>query len=89
MSVERQDASIFAYTLVEHVADLHGDDAADDYLAEVVSEVMDLCPGVKERFVAAVLADLADEIARREDSRFSHATIELINQIEADWRNDS
>ena len=86
---ERQDAGTFAYTLVEHLADEHGDDDAQAYLIEVVEEVMLLDPGVKEHVVDAVLADLKEDIARREDSRYSHAIVQLIAQIQTDWSNDS
>ena len=86
---ERQDAGIFAYALVEHVADQEGDAAAQAYLIEVIEEVMQLCPAVREHFSDLLLGELVEEIARREDSRHSHAVIELIKAIEQDWRNDA
>ena len=48
---------------------------------------MMLCPGVRERFSDELLAELKEEIARREDPKYAHATITLIETIEADWRN--
>ncbi len=83
---ELPDAGTFAYRLSEHVADLVGDGHADAYLAEVVGELMLLCPGIKDRFSDGLLGELKEEIAQREDPRFSHATITLIESIEADWK---
>ncbi len=84
---ELPDAGTFAHQLAEHVTDLVGDENADAYLAEVVGELMLLCPGVKDRFSDELLGELKEEIARREDPRYAHATIMLIEVIEADWRN--
>ena len=86
---ERQDAGTFAYALVEHVADQEGDDAAQAYLIEVVEEVMLLDPGVREHFSDALLTELKEKVARREDSHHAHATVELISQIEQDWRQQA
>jgi hypothetical protein len=85
---EQIDAGTFAYQLSEHVTDRVGDEHADAYLAEVVGELMLLCPGIRERFSDELLIELKEEIAQREDPRFSRATIALIETIEADWRND-
>ncbi len=84
---EQADAGTFAYQLSEHVADLVGDGHADAYLAEVVGELMLLCPAVRERFADQLLGELKEEIARREDPRYAHATITLIDEIEDEWRN--
>ena len=84
---ELPDAGTFAYQLSEHVADRLGDEHADAYLAEVVGELMLLCPAIRERFADEFLGELKEEIAQREDPRFSHATITLIESIEADWRS--
>ena len=86
---ERQDAGVFAYGLVEYIADREGDERAQGYLIEVVDEVMSLEPGVREHFCDLFLTELCEEIARREDPRHAHATVELIRQIENDWRNDA
>jgi len=88
MSRERVDPGVFAYQLVEHVADVEGDENADAYLAEVVSEVMELHPAVKERFVDAVLTDLIEEVVRVEDPKYSRAVVQLIEDIASGWRND-
>ena len=84
---EQTDAGTFAYQLSEHVADRVGDENADAYLAEVVGELMLLCPAIRERFSDELLGELKEEIARREDLKHSHATITLIEQIENDWRS--
>lgn len=85
---EAQDAGTFAYTLIEHLADEHGE-GAQAYLIEVVDEVMLLEPGVREHFADLLLGELCEEVARREDARHSHATVELISAIQADWRQQS
>ena len=84
---ELPDAGTFAYQLAEHVAERVGDEHADAYLAEVVGELMLLCPAVREGFADELLGELKEEIAQREDPKHSHATITLIESIEADWRN--
>ena len=58
------------------------------YLAEVVGELMLLCSVIRERFSDELLGELKEEIAQREDPRYAHATITLIEQIENDWRNN-
>ena len=88
-SEERQDAGMFAYTLVEHVADVEGDEHADEYLIAVIDEVMQLCPAAREHFSDLLLTELKEEIVRREDSRHSRAVVGLIEQIENDWSNDA
>jgi hypothetical protein len=35
-----------------------------------------------------LLSELKEEIATREDPKYAHATITLIESIEAKWRND-
>jgi len=85
---ERVDPGTFAYQLCEHVADVEGDEHAQEYLVEVVDEIMLLEPGVREHLSNALLADLKEELVRREDAKFVHATITLIEEIEQDWRND-
>ncbi|MDP9484679.1 MAG: hypothetical protein M3Q49_02605 [Actinomycetota bacterium] len=88
MSEERQDPEMMAYTFSEHIADQEGD-AAQEYLVRFVDELLTLEPGLAERMTDAVLTDLAEEIARREDPKHAHATIELIRQIEEEWRRDA
>ena len=85
---EQTDAGTFAYQLVEHVADRVGEEHADAYLAEVVYELFELVPGLRQRFSHALLAELKEEIARKEDPKHSHATIQLIHRIENDWRSN-
>ena len=73
---------------MEHLADEHGD-GAQAYLIEIVDEVMVLEPGVREHFSDLLLGELCEEIARREDPKHSHATVELIAAIQAGWRQES
>ncbi len=84
---EQTDAGTFAYQLSEHIADRVGDENADAYLAEVVDELFGLVPGLRHHFSDALLIELKEEIARCEDPKHSHATITLIESIEADWRS--
>ena len=85
---ELPDAGTFAYQLTQHLGDLLGYGHADAYLAEVVGELMLLCPAIRERFADELLGELKEEIAQREDPRYSRATIGLIESIEADWRSN-
>lgn len=85
---ELPDAETLAYQLSEAVADQEGD-SAQEYLARFVDELFVLEPGLAERLTDTVLTDLAEEVARREDSHFAHATVELIAQIQTEWRNDA
>lgn len=82
---ERQDAGIFAYTLVEHVADQEGDENAQSYLIEVVDEVMLLEPGVKEHFTDMLLTELVEEMHRL-GARHCAALVELIR---TKWGQDA
>lgn len=84
---EEPDPETFAYSLISHLLDEHGEGAAEPYLIRVVAEVMELEPGVRQRLSDLLLTEIKEEIARREDPRFSRATITLIESIEADWRN--
>ena len=59
------DPGIFAYQLCEHVADVEGDEHAQEYLIEVVGEIMLLEPGLREHFAGALLVDLVEELIRR------------------------
>ncbi|MDP9476633.1 MAG: hypothetical protein M3R38_13270 [Actinomycetota bacterium] len=88
MGEERQDAATFAYTLVEHLADEHGD-GAQAYLIGVVDEVMILEPAVREHFADALLGELKEEVARKEDPKHSRAVVALIEDIEKEWRQQS
>ena len=78
-----------AYQLSKAVADERGDENAQAYLAAFVDELFVLEPGLAERFADMLLTDLKEEIDRHEDSKYAHATIELIRQIEQDWRNQA
>jgi hypothetical protein len=84
---DQTDAGTFAYQLTQHLTDVMGDENADAYLAEMVGELMLLCPGIKDRFSDELLGELKEEIASREDPKYAHATITLIETIEDEWRN--
>jgi hypothetical protein len=84
---EKVDAGTFAYQLSEHIADRVGDEHADAYLAEVVGELMLLCPGLRNHLSDVLLTELKEEIAKREDPRYAHATITLIETIEDGCRS--
>jgi hypothetical protein len=80
------DPETLAYTLVEHAQDT--DPEPEAFLIRVVAELLGIEPGVRTRFVELLMTDLKEEIARREDARYAHATIALIENIEQDWRNE-
>ncbi len=80
---ELPDAEILAYQLSEAVGDERGD-AAQEYLAAFVDELFVLEPGLAEHFADSVLADLTEEVVRREDPKYSHAVIELVKNIQSD-----
>ena len=69
-----------AHALVEALDPAHLERFAD--------ALLEAAPALREHFVATVLEELSEEVARREDSRHAHATVELISQVEQDWRND-
>jgi hypothetical protein len=79
---QKRDAGDFSFALVEDVASTEGEERLEDYLVEVVAEVFELCPAVRQRISDLLLADLKEEVARQEDPRFSRSTIALIETIE-------
>jgi len=85
---ELPPADVLAYQLSEAAADRFGDDAAQEYLFAFVHEILMLEPGVREHLAREVLADLKEAVTRVEDSRHSHATVRLIEDIERHWRSD-
>ena len=56
-----------------------------------MGELFELVPGVKDRFSDELpdelLDELKEEIAWREDPKYAHATIRLIESIQNEWRN--
>ena len=58
-------------------------------LRRLTDALLEAAPGFAERVADTVLTDLTEEIARREDPHFVHATLELIAQIQADWRQQA
>lgn len=89
MAHELPTPDTLAYTMSEEVADTVGGDGAQEYLVRFVDELLTLEPGLREHFTDLVLTELCEEITRCEDSRYAHATIELINQIQEKWRQDA
>ena len=85
---ELPDAATLAYQLAEAAANQFGDDAAGEYLADFVGEILMLEPGVRGHLAREVLADLKEAVTRVVDSRHSHATVRLIEDIERHWRSD-
>lgn len=83
---ERVAPGAFAHQLFEHLVEVQGDANANLYLAKAVREVMERAPATKDAIVADLLTELKEEIARREDPRYSRATVALIDAIEDDWR---
>ena len=84
---KRNGPGLFAYTLIEHVADREGEDDVAGYLIRMFDEVMELVPAIKQHFSDTLLTELKEEVARREDTRYARATVGLIEDIERDWRN--
>jgi hypothetical protein len=82
------DARDLARPLVGYVTALFGEEAVQDALVRLVAEVLELEPGVRERFVDALMTDLKEEVARREDPRHARAVVGLIEEIEERWRNE-
>jgi len=82
------DPAIDAYAYSEAVADELGEDAVEPYFEVLVCELFGLMPGPRERFSDLLLTELKEAIAQREDPKYAHATITLIETVEAKWRND-
>lgn len=59
------------------------------HVERLVDALLEAAPGLRERFTRTVLEDLCEEVVRREDPRHAHATVELITNIENDWRQES
>lgn len=81
------DPAMDAYTYSEAVADELGEEAVEPYFEVLVGELFGLVPGIKEKFSDGLLGELKEEIAQREDPKYAHATITLIESIEKEWRN--
>lgn len=60
-----------------------------EHLERLVDALLEAAPGLAERMTDVVLGELKEEIARREDPKYAHAAVELIRQIENDWRQES
>lgn len=83
------DPTTDAYTYTEAVADEIGEEQVHPYFVALTDELFQLVPGLREHFADTVLAELCEDVARREDPKHAHATVELVTQIQTDWRNQS
>ena len=72
------DPATFAYQLLEHLADVHGDAAADLYLARVVAELFELSPITREHVISDLFfVELAEELGRRGEEDAVRAMLEV------------
>ncbi len=83
MSRKHVDPETFAYTLVEHLADEHGDDA-EEYLFRVLAEVFELEPGIRQRFTSSVLEDFVEEAVA-----LGHDVVGVVEAVEEKWGQDA
>ncbi len=83
------DPAVDAYCYAEAVADGLGDDAVDAYFCGLVDELFVLVPGLRKHFADALLGELKEEVARKEDPKHSRAVVALIEDIENEWRQQS
>ena len=83
---EKQDAGTFAYSLFEHVADVHGDADADLYVSKVVAELFELSPIVREHVSDLILADLTEELHRR--GQPGRDAARMVGVVQRDWANE-
>jgi hypothetical protein len=88
MEHDLPEADTLAYTFSEAVAEQEGD-AAQEYLIAFMDELFQLEPGLRQRFSDRLISELKEEVVRREDARFSHSVVTLIESIEADWGQES
>jgi hypothetical protein len=81
------DPAMDAYAYSEAVADELGEEAVEPYFEVLVGELFELVPGLRDHYSNALLTELKEEIAQREDPEYAHATITLIETTEDTWRN--
>ena len=79
-------SSWLAYTFSEHVHDQ--EDNPEGYLRRFLDELLALKPGLRQHLSDELLGELKEELFRREDAKFVHATITLIEEIEEHWRSE-
>jgi len=84
---ERVDPATFAYQLFEHLADVHGDAAANLYLARVVAELFELSPILREHISDLILAELVEELCRRRQA--GREVARAVAEVQRDWANDA
>lgn len=60
-----------------------------EHVERLAEALVETVPGMAEKLTGRVLEDLCEEIVRREDSTHSHATVQLIQEIEEKWRMDA
>jgi hypothetical protein len=83
---ERMDPGTFAYQLLEHLADVHGDAEADLYLARVVAELFELSPIVREHVSDLILADLTEALHRHGQPGRDAARV--VGVVQRGWINE-
>lgn len=83
------DPAMDAYSYTEAVADELGEEAVTPYFETLTAELFELVPGLRQHVGDELIGELKEEIARREDPKHAHATVELITSIENDWRRDA
>jgi hypothetical protein len=81
---ERIDPETLAYTLVEHAADVCGEDAADAYLVRIVAEVLAIAPGVLGHVVDKWFTDLAEELGRRGEQD----AVRAVTEVQTHWEQE-
>lgn len=60
-----------------------------EHVERLTEALVEAVPGMVERLTGRVLEELCEEVVRREDSTHSHATVQLIQDIEEKWRADA
>jgi hypothetical protein len=83
------DPALDAYSFTEAVSDELGEERVQPYFETLVGELFGLLPGLRQHFSDALLTEIKEEIARREDPKYAYATITLIETVEDEWRNDA
>lgn len=60
-----------------------------EHVERLTEALVETVPGMAQKVTGRVLEELCEEVTRREDSTHSHATVQLIQDIEEKWRNDA
>ncbi len=81
---EMQAAQILRYVEIRY-------DAKDreEYLRRFLGEIFERVPGLRGHFVGLGVENLCEELARRVPSTEAYFIVQLIEQIEQEWSNQS